>query len=210
MNRISVGGLPDFVDGADVGMFERGRRSGFEHESPLGVLAPSEVWRKELQRNRAAQAFVPGAVHHAHAAAPESLSDGVVGDHPPLRRRGSGADRAHGRRDDRVGEPVERARAIVRFEERSDFIPKVGIVSTLAREQGGAAGGVQVHRGCEERTRAAPSHAGGRCLVRRGLRWSAHAPTSRLSHARAIAHSRFTVAGEMPSASAVSSIVIPP
>src|SRR5439155_25838832 len=47
--------------------------------------------------------------------------------------------------------------------------------------------------------------------VARGVRERSHGPSnSRRSHARAITHSRFTVAGETPRAAAVSSILRPP
>ena len=65
---------------------------------------------------------------------------------------------------------------------------------------------------------AQPLFARGHRLIERAVEERfqprAHSPaahsSARFSHARAIAHCRFTVAGEMPTTSAVSSTVRPP
>jgi hypothetical protein len=85
-------------------------------------------------------------------------------------------------------------------EERRHLVAQRGIARTFRVEPRAARRRLVRERAIQQRLDAAPA-------PRRGGR---HAPSSRLSQARAIVQSRFTVAGEMSSASAVSSTLMPP
>src|SRR5258708_2316314 len=64
-----AGVFADFVDGADMWMIEGGggARFLFETFKKAGFLGP--LTREKLQRHRAAESGVLGAIHHTHAAA---------------------------------------------------------------------------------------------------------------------------------------------
>ena len=63
--------LADVVNGADVGMVQRGcgARFALEALASLGILR--QFFGKELQRNAAAEALIFRLVDHAHSAAAE-------------------------------------------------------------------------------------------------------------------------------------------
>jgi hypothetical protein len=68
----------DFVDGANVGMIQRGRRTRlsaktFEHLWDLG-----EVVRKKFERDKPAEGGVLGFIDDPHAAAAQLFDDSVV------------------------------------------------------------------------------------------------------------------------------------
>jgi hypothetical protein len=70
----------DVVDGADVGMVQGGRGSGFALEALERRLVVELLRGEELQRNESAEARVLRLVHDSHATAAELLDDAVVGD----------------------------------------------------------------------------------------------------------------------------------
>ena len=70
----------DIVNGADVGMIERGRGARFAAETLDGLSVLGDVVGKEFQRDTAAEARVLGFVDHAHSAAAQFFQDAVVGD----------------------------------------------------------------------------------------------------------------------------------
>ncbi len=78
-NEDAALGLPDLVDGGDVGVRDGGRRAGFPQESLPALLAAARVGQ-ELQRDGSPKRLVFGAVHHTHSAAPQGASDAEVCD----------------------------------------------------------------------------------------------------------------------------------
>ena len=68
-NERTIPFLSDFVDGADIGMVEGRRRSGFPAESFQRLLILSQFFGEEFQRHKSAQFDVLGLIHHAHPAA---------------------------------------------------------------------------------------------------------------------------------------------
>ena len=66
------------VDGADVGMIERGRGPRFTPEPLQRLRVLRQFIRQELQGHPPPQAQVFRFVHHTHAAAAQSLRDAVV------------------------------------------------------------------------------------------------------------------------------------
>ncbi len=70
----------NFVDGADVGMIQRGSGLGFTFEAGQGLRIIGNVVREELQGDKAVQFYVFGFVDHTHASAAEFLDDAVVRD----------------------------------------------------------------------------------------------------------------------------------
>src|SRR5439155_5121709 len=101
----------------------------------------------------------------------------------------------------------ETFRGLVCKDERSRFARKHLVAARLLAQPLVPRGPRLIERAVEERLEALP------LIPRHG---SPSSPSSdaqsiaRLSHARAIAHCRFTVAGDVPTASAVSSTVRPP
>ena len=70
----------DFIDGADVGMIECGRRLRFALEASQSLRVFRNLVRKELQGDKTVQLYVFGLVDHAHATAAQLLCDAVVRD----------------------------------------------------------------------------------------------------------------------------------
>src|ERR1035438_10434119 len=72
-----IAGLPDVVDGDDVGVVESGSGTGFlsETENPLGVLC--RLGREQLQGDFAIEASVLSEVDFAHAAPSEQTGEAV-------------------------------------------------------------------------------------------------------------------------------------
>src|SRR5204863_571663 len=179
------------------------------------VNEPSDV--RVLQRGEDLP-LLAEALHERLAASAayeldrDALRELVVADSEKDRSHSADAELPHDaiRTDHRAGEPVafgsidvvphrsieKRLRLIVRIEERLDFgtDARVGVV-----QQRRALRRRQFRGGVEQLTNVIPERIG----AHRGF-------ISRRSHARAIAHSRLTVAEEIPSADAVSSIVSPP
>ena len=72
--------LADVMNGADVGMIQRGRGSSLALEPAQRLPVASQFVRQELQRDEAMEPGVLRFVDHAHAAAAELLDDAVVGE----------------------------------------------------------------------------------------------------------------------------------
>ena len=72
--------LADVVDGADIGMVQSGGRPGLALEAVQGLRVLGNIFRQELQSDKAVQPGVFGLVNHAHAAATELLDDAVMRD----------------------------------------------------------------------------------------------------------------------------------
>ena len=72
--------LADVVNGADVGMVQRGGGLGFALETAQRLRVSGDVVGKKFQRDEAVQARVFGLVDNAHAAAAELFDDAVVRD----------------------------------------------------------------------------------------------------------------------------------
>jgi hypothetical protein len=68
----------DFVDGADVGMIQRGRSFGLAFEAIQGLWVLRYVVRQELERNKSSELQVLGLVNHTHPAPAEFLDDAVM------------------------------------------------------------------------------------------------------------------------------------
>jgi len=70
--------LLNIVDGADVGMIQRGSRAGFALEAFQGLRIFGDVIRQELERHEAPQFGVLGFVHYAHATTAEFFDNPVL------------------------------------------------------------------------------------------------------------------------------------
>jgi hypothetical protein len=79
-NEVASTGLGDFVDGADIRMIQRRRRTRLAAEALERQRVFRHLVRKKFQRDAAAKAQVLGLVDHTHAASAELLHDAVVGD----------------------------------------------------------------------------------------------------------------------------------
>ena len=66
--------LADVMDGADVGMIERRRRSRLTAEALQRLRDREPRFGEKLERDKTAQAGVLGLVHHTHAATAELLT----------------------------------------------------------------------------------------------------------------------------------------
>jgi hypothetical protein len=75
--------LPDFVDGANVGMIESRGCPGFAPEALEGLAVAGQRIGQEFQRDVAAEAQVFGFVHDTHAATAELFKDAVMCDGLP-------------------------------------------------------------------------------------------------------------------------------
>jgi hypothetical protein len=72
--------LADVVDGANVGMIQRGRRLGFALEPAQSLGIAGDIVRKELERDETMKAGVLRLVDDTHAAATQLFDNPVVGD----------------------------------------------------------------------------------------------------------------------------------
>ena len=63
--------LADVVNRADVGMVQGGSGLGFAAEALKGLRIVGDVFRKEFQRDKTAEAGVFGLIDHAHPATAE-------------------------------------------------------------------------------------------------------------------------------------------
>ena len=75
----------DVVNGADVGMIERGGGLGFALEARESLRICGNSFRQKFERDEAQQADVFGFVDHAHAATAELFEDAVMGEVWPIR-----------------------------------------------------------------------------------------------------------------------------
>ena len=72
--------FPNVVDGADIGMIQGGRRLSLAPEAAESCGIARDIFRKELQRDKAVEARVFGLVNHAHPATTELFYHPVVRD----------------------------------------------------------------------------------------------------------------------------------
>ncbi len=72
--------LAKFIDGADVGMIQRGRGPCLALKSLQGPRIAPHLFGKELQRHGTAQLQVFGAVHYSHATAAQDRQNSIVRD----------------------------------------------------------------------------------------------------------------------------------
>ena len=70
----------DIVDGADVRVIQRRRRTRFPLKSFARLRILSQLFRKELQRHAPAEALVFRLVHNAHPATTQLSDNAVMGD----------------------------------------------------------------------------------------------------------------------------------
>ena len=70
----------DVVDGADVGMIQRGRRARFPLKSFARLRILCQFLGKELQGHAPAEALVFRLIHNAHSAAAQLSYNAVMGD----------------------------------------------------------------------------------------------------------------------------------
>ena len=82
------------VNGADVGMIERGGSSSFAAKSLDGLRVLRNVVGEEFQRNIAAQARVFGFVNYTHTSTTQFFEDGIVGNGAAYVRGSIGHGRA--------------------------------------------------------------------------------------------------------------------
>jgi hypothetical protein len=187
----------DLVDGANVRMIECGGGTRFEEEMFLCALLADQVRRQKLQGDHSTQALVTGFVDPPHRAGAERrqyevLSHSTVGPFDCVDAR------APASRGFELGRQcIDEAAAFVTLDELFDLATQGCVIPTLPCQQTRAARRRALDRRTEYLLDALPA------LV-------AHAPSSLFSQARASVQSRFTVAGEISSASAVSSTLMPP
>jgi hypothetical protein len=93
-DEVASVGPPDFVDGDDVRMVQRGGRLRFLDEAAPLVVGRSAVGGQEFQRRGPVQQDIAGLVHQAHPALAELFEDLVMAD----RRPGHGADHSSARK----------------------------------------------------------------------------------------------------------------
>ena len=70
--------LPDFVNGADVGMVQRGRGASLALKTLERRRIRTEFRRKKLQGHAAAERRILGLEDHTHPAAAQLLQNAVV------------------------------------------------------------------------------------------------------------------------------------
>jgi len=72
--------LPDFMNGADIGVIESGGGTRFTAKAFQGQRIVHQIFRKELQGYGTPERSVFRAVHNTHASATELFHDAVMGD----------------------------------------------------------------------------------------------------------------------------------
>src|SRR6185503_7731337 len=196
-----------FVRGAaidqarDVGMIEIGEDLSLGTQTLQDEVAVITRWH-ELDRHFLVVLSIDTAraIHLAHAAVTDERNDLVRAD--PLTDPAVAAREHFTATHVRSGGPIDDSIGlIVRIEQRHDLGAQRRVTCASFVEVTIALGRVELARRGENIFHALPA-------IR------SHAPSpvviSRCSHARAIAHSRFTVAGETPMTSAVSLMLRPP
>ena len=198
--RLALLGRAAVDQPSDAGVLQRGRDLALVSE-PLQDLRARHPGAHELDGDLLLELVVgaPRQIHLAHAAVPDLLEDLVGADaltEPPAgplrrleRRRPAGA-----------GDVEELPVPLVRRQQRLHLAGKRRVSGGCRRDVGGTLDRGQRERGVEDVLGAPPvlgSHGGG-------------GPISRRSHARAVRHSRLTVADDTPTTSAVSSTPRPP
>src|ERR1700693_292754 len=82
--------LANFVNGADVGMIQRGGRSRLAAKSLERLVVFSHFFGKKFQRDVPAEVSILGFVHDTHTTAAELFDDAVMGDGLANERVGAG------------------------------------------------------------------------------------------------------------------------
>ncbi len=72
--------LADFVDGADVGVVQRGSGAGFAAKAFESLRILRNVFGEEFERDKATEGGVFGLVNNAHPAAAQFFDDAIVRD----------------------------------------------------------------------------------------------------------------------------------
>ena len=78
--------LADFVDGADVGMVQRGSGAGLAAETLQSLRIARNIFRQEFQSNEAAEFGIFRFVNNAHAPAAQFFQDAVMSNRAANRR----------------------------------------------------------------------------------------------------------------------------
>lgn len=193
----------DVVDGADVGVIKRGDGTRLAFHPLAGNWIGGRAHRKYLDRHRPSESRVTSLVHFAHSAGTDAREDLVRADAPPVES---------GRHRDVVGrERRWRFETIFgrfhRRDERQHFAAQGLVVRAGARDARDPLGGrsrPRVHRhGLDLFPVLRPR-------LDRVFFHSVPLVSARCSQPFATTHSRLTVAGDTPIASAASSTVRPP
>src|SRR5205085_1206062 len=79
-NKVTTVAFSYFVDGDDIGMVQRQRRTCFLLKAAYAVVICREVIRQEFQRDLAIRSRVRGKIDLAHSARAEGSDDLVVPD----------------------------------------------------------------------------------------------------------------------------------
>jgi hypothetical protein len=83
----------DLVNGADVGMVERGGRAGFALEALQGAGIAGGVFGEKFEGDHAAESHVFSLIDDAHASSAQLLQDAIVRDDLVGHPRGTHLDR---------------------------------------------------------------------------------------------------------------------
>jgi hypothetical protein len=75
-----TGMFADLIDGADVGMIQRGRRARFTAKALQGLGVLLQMIGQEFQGHEAAQFDILSFVDHTHAPTAELLDDAIMRD----------------------------------------------------------------------------------------------------------------------------------
>ncbi len=73
--------LPNFVDGANIGMIQSRSGARFALEALMVGRIAGKIFGQQLQRDLAAQFRVPGAVHHTHPASTKLVQKLIMRKH---------------------------------------------------------------------------------------------------------------------------------
>jgi len=76
-------GLPNLVDGGDVGMSQLGGQPGLAEETVAGLGTCQEVAGQDFDGHRSPQHLVMGPIDHAHAAGADGVGDGELSELVP-------------------------------------------------------------------------------------------------------------------------------
>ena len=175
-------------------MGEHGGRSGFAPKTLAMDRIARQLRRQHFDRHGPAELVVSGQIDPTHAAAAQLAHDRIGADHGARLERAVFFEKVRRRLHQRLREKRAGSRMVI--QQRSHFGAHIPIVRLRALEPARDVHGIHVERGLKEIARAA-------MLIR------SHVLSSRKSQARARAQRRFSVAGDMPMASAASSTLMP-
>jgi len=194
--------LPEAVQRENAGVRELGGDPRLTPEPRATLLCLGEIGPQDLHGDEPLERPIAGEIDGTHAADPEPADDLVL---RPERALDGGAQHGIAFRHEalaggRDGGPDagKAVPAVGCGEQGFGLFAKLAVIAADRGEVVLAVRDGTFQRAGDDRLDLRPA------LGRHGV------PSSRRSHARATAHSRLIVAGERPSASAVSSMVIPP